>query len=276
MKRLTLYRSVVLLVGVSVAGFLAAWSPHVAAAEPAYPPAWYEPPLTASQMGIAAYTQSPILSTAGLPAVEQRLPDDPVVIPPYAAIGRYGGTVRLIAEDVPMFYSQEGLFTIAPDHKTILPNLAESYAYSEDGLQLTVRLRKGLKWSDGHPVTTADFLFAINDLQLNPAFQPVTPPELLGLSLRATGPRTLVYTFPKPSPFFINNMAQLPERFMAPRHYLEQFHPAYADQNAIAERLEAMGFLNWQAFMAAAVQQRLQLIHSNQAIMQQLAQPVNK
>ncbi len=221
-----------------------------------YPQEWLQAAETASQLSVTAFKQSPVLRQRSLPPVEQRLPDDPVVIAPYDSIGRYGGTARVIDEDVPMFCSQEGLFTIAPDHKTILPNLAESYEYSADGLQLTVRLRRGLKWSDGQPLTAADFLFATNDLHLNTAFQPITPPELIGLALHAVDRWTLVYTFPQPSPFFINNMAQLPELYMAPRHYLQQFHPRYTDEAIIAERLEKMGFLNWQTFIAAALQQR--------------------
>lgn len=221
-----------------------------------YPPTWLEPARTASQLGIVVFRQSPQLAGQDLPPVAQRLPDDPIVIEPLNSIGEYGGTARVMTEDVSMFYSQEGLFTISPDHKTILPNLAKSYAYSEDGRQLTVELRRGLKWSDGQPLTTADFLFATNDLQLNPAYQPITPPELIGLELQALDPWTLVYNFPKPSPFFINNMAQLPELYLAPRHYFLQFHPDYTDQQEIEARLDELGFVNWQSFVSAALQQR--------------------
>ncbi|MBO4395502.1 MAG: peptide ABC transporter substrate-binding protein [Eubacterium sp.] len=42
----------------------------------------------------------------------------------------------------------------------ILPALAESYELSEDKLTYTFRLRDGLKWSDGRPLTAADFVFA--------------------------------------------------------------------------------------------------------------------
>lgn len=221
-----------------------------------YPRLWLEPARTASELSIRQFVQSPQLHAQHLPPVAARLPDDPIVIAPYRSLGRYGGTARLIAEDVFMFNPQEGLFTIAPDHKTILPNLAASYEYSEDGRQLKVRLRKGLKWSDGQPLTTADFLFATNDLQLNTDFQAVTPPELLGLSLEAEDPWTLVYRFSKPSPLFINNLAQQPERYLAPRHYLEGFHPSYTEEAVIAQRLEKVGFINWQTFTAAAIQQR--------------------
>jgi len=234
-----------------------------AVAEPGFPQAWFEPALTASKLGVTVFQQSPLLAERGLPPVSDRLPNDPVVIAPYQAVGQYGGAVRLITEDVPMFVSPEGLFTISPDLKTILPNLAASHTLSEDGRQLTVRLRPGLKWSDGEPLTAADFLFALNDLQLNPAFQPILPPELIGVSLRAEGPLTLVYSFTRPRPLFINNLAQLPERYLVPKHYFEQFHPDYTDLNIIAARLEALGFLNWQSFVTAAVLQRRnqELVH---------------
>ena len=226
------------------------------AAESIYPQAWLEPAKTASQLDITEFKQSPVLDGKNLPPVEQRLPDDPVIIAPFDSIGNYGGTARVIAEDVAMFYSQEGLFTISPDHKTILPNLAESYQFSEDGRQLTVRLRRGLKWSDGQPLTAEDFLFATNDLQLNTDYQPITPPELIGMTLHSLDLWTLVYTFPKPSPFFINNMAQIPELYMVPKHYFQQFHPDYTDQDVIEQRLEELGFVNWPTFITTGLQQR--------------------
>jgi peptide/nickel transport system substrate-binding protein len=220
------------------------------------PPEWYKPARTASELGITEFHQSPQLESQGLPPVSERLPTDPVVVVPYETVGSFGGTVRLISEDVPMFISPEGLFTISPDLKTILPNLAASYELSEDGLRLTVTLRAGLKWSDGEPLTADDFLFALNDLQLNPAFQPVVPPELIGLSLTSDGPRRLIYRFEKPSPFFINNLAQLPERYLVPKHYFLKFHPDYTDEAVIRQTLDQLGFLNWQSFITAAIFQR--------------------
>src|SRR3954453_18145818 len=36
------------------------------------------------------------------------------------------------------------------------PQMLESYSVSPDGLTYTMKLRSGLKWHDGTPVTTAD------------------------------------------------------------------------------------------------------------------------
>jgi peptide/nickel transport system substrate-binding protein len=55
------------------------------------------------------------------------------------------------------------LFEEQPDFEhhppTFAPSLAESWSLSPDGLELTVRLRPGLVWSDGVPITAEDVRF---------------------------------------------------------------------------------------------------------------------
>ncbi|MYE13848.1 MAG: ABC transporter substrate-binding protein, partial [Gammaproteobacteria bacterium] len=64
-----------------------------------FPDAWYEAPKTASEIGLTSFSGSPFLEGRGLPPVEERLPDDPVVIQPYESIGKYGGKARLTLWD---------------------------------------------------------------------------------------------------------------------------------------------------------------------------------
>jgi peptide/nickel transport system substrate-binding protein len=40
------------------------------------------------------------------------------------------------------------------------PGLCSAYSRSEDGLTYTFTLREGIRWSDGHPITTDDFEFS--------------------------------------------------------------------------------------------------------------------
>src|SRR6516225_81789 len=40
--------------------------------------------------------------------------------------------------------------------ETVVPDLATSWSWSEDGTELTFPLRQGVKWHDGKPFTSAD------------------------------------------------------------------------------------------------------------------------
>lgn len=54
-----------------------------------------------------------------------------------------------------------GLFTYNADHEQV-PDLAESYTKSDDGLTYTFTLKDGLKWSNGDTLDATDFVYSWN------------------------------------------------------------------------------------------------------------------
>ena len=50
------------------------------------------------------------------------------------------------------------------ENRELVPCLAQSCDISDDGLTYTFHLKKGLKWSDGRPLTAEDFVFALQRL----------------------------------------------------------------------------------------------------------------
>ncbi len=79
------------------------------------------------------------------------------------------------------------------------PELAQSLVESKDGLQWIVKLRPGLKFSDGSPLTATDveatFEHILSD---ETAFQSLYVPTLK--SVKAEGPTTVLFNLEAPSP----------------------------------------------------------------------------
>lgn len=57
----------------------------------------------------------------------------------------------------------EPLFTVSNDGKTVKPWLASGYTVSADKLTYTIKLRKGVEFSNGKPLTAADVKFSIDE-----------------------------------------------------------------------------------------------------------------
>lgn len=62
----------------------------------------------------------------------------------------------------------EYLFYLNLETGDYIPWLAESYAYNEDYTAITVKLRDGIKWSDGEAFTADDIVFTYTMLRDNP------------------------------------------------------------------------------------------------------------
>ena len=118
-----------------------------------------------------------------LPAIADRLPEKPRVINLQAMgrePGKHGGKIRMLMgkqKDIRMMtvYSYARFVTYT-DTFELVPDILESFDVQESRI-FTLRLRKGHKWSDGHPFTTKDIEYAWNDV--------IAEPELNGGSLPA-------------------------------------------------------------------------------------------
>jgi peptide/nickel transport system substrate-binding protein len=99
--------------------------------------------------------------------------------------------------------------------------------------EVVLNFRRGIRWSDGAPMTVDDYLFWWNDVVLTS--DPVVPPPeaIVGgeiMTVEKIDDYSLRFSFAGPNPLFIemasrgfyNSAAQV-----VPAHYLRQFHPQY-------------------------------------------------
>ena len=210
---------------------------------------------------IATFSEAPMLAAmvaAGeLPPVQERLPEEPLVVQPLASIGRYGGNL-IGAANYPTYGADDvwsariqGLLKPSMDLSTVVANAASGWQASDDLRSLTLHLRSGMKWSDGHPFTADDIMFWYEDYLGNDEINPVKPkmwsPGGELMKVEKLDDLTVRYSFAAPFPGGTVLMAAVPRdgnwTTFAPRHYLEQFHISY---NPEADDLaKASGHDNW-------------------------------
>lgn len=189
------------------------------------------------------YKQAPNLEeqvNAGkLPAVKERLPENPFVETMIDGVGKYGGTLRttILANgdqyNLTRTIANELLVRWDPEWKKVIPSLAEEFTASEDATTYTFRLRKGLKWSDGQPFTVDDIMFWYEDVFMNSALTPAKNPTFTvagkPVKVRKLDEQTVEFKFESPYGLFLQQLAygqgHLPVIY--PKHYLSQFHEKY-------------------------------------------------
>lgn len=87
--------------------------------------------------------------------------------------------------------------------------VGDSYEFSEDGTVLTVKIKPGLKWSDGEDLTAADVAFTFGYEGNNPSGQGL-------VSAEATDDTTVVLTYETPQ--FTNEFQRLGATWVLPEH----------------------------------------------------------
>ena len=123
------------------------------------------------------FQESPMLSAmvqAGeLPAVDDRLPPEPVVIDMLGPVGQYTEQIQVFnlnggpwGDFGDMTDAGPYLARHAWDGSLIGDTLAD-WNIDSDYMGVTMTMREGIRWSDGQPMTVDDMLFAFNDMHLH-------------------------------------------------------------------------------------------------------------
>lgn len=149
----------------------------------------------------------------------------------------------------------DGLMDYKPGTTELEPDLAESYTVSDDGLTYTFKLRDGIKFHNGRPVTPADVKYSL-ERAVNPATQ--SPgggyfdaiegyAELAGgkatelSGIRVVDDKTISFKLTRPAATFLHLMA-INFAFIVPKEEVEK---AGADWGKKPVGTGAFKFVEW-------------------------------
>ena len=204
------------------------------------------------------YGEAPVLAalvaSGDLPPVGERLPHDPIVIAPAHQIGVYGGTLVIPGDPgwINDEYMRQWGLTIPVSGATLLPNVFASYEPNADASVYTIRLRDGLRWSDGEVFDTEDIRFWFDhdaaDQELNPHGIGNLKVGGVMATLNVVDDTTFQFRFAGSYPNLPNNMMRwFPDSFL-PEHYMGQFHPGVAGRDKAESVAREAGFTTWMAY----------------------------
>lgn len=187
-------------------------------------------------------------------SLQAGLPDEPKVLDDIPEIGKRGGDLRMLVSrtrDTRLLqvYGNARLVGYTTELE-LEPDILAEYTVVE-GRVFTFKLRRGHKWSDGHPFTTEDLRFYWEDIATNEELSPVGPPIQLLVdgelpAVEVIDEVTIRYSWSKPNPLFLNTIAAASPVFIyVPAHYLKQFHKDYVEPEKLRRLVAEDGARDW-------------------------------
>ena len=233
--------------GISRRAFIAASSAFAGAMAL---PIWTQ----AAQAKESAFLQADV-DAGKLPPVAERLPANPLVITPLERVGQQGGDwnhALVGGGSLSMLVRYQGyepLCRFTPDWSGVTENVAESWSVNPEATEYTFTLRRGHKWSDGAPFTTADIQFwydaYLTDEETSHGGNSWWKAGGETAKLEVVDEQTFKVAFKAPNGFFVQQLAwaQQDQMTRTPKHYLEKFHIRY---NPDADKLaKEAGLESW-------------------------------
>jgi peptide/nickel transport system substrate-binding protein len=202
---------------------------------------------------------APLVKAGELPPMEKRLPETPYVVDfdvSDKSIGRYCCSLEMLmgkAKDIRMMtvYGYARLIGFDSEYN-LVPDILEGFE-SEEGRIFTLHIRKGHKWSDGHPFTAEDFRYYWEDVATNGELTGAGPPQVLLSNdkppkFEVIDEYTVRYTWDDPNPAFPLGLAgPRPAYIYKPAHFMKQYHKRYADPKTLEKIVKEGEYRNWAA-----------------------------
>jgi peptide/nickel transport system substrate-binding protein len=100
--------------------------------------------------------------------------------------------------------------------KQIIPDLANKWEVSDDGLSITFHLKENAKWTDGKPVTSKDVKYTFDTIKANKTYYFSTRMDIVN-SIKTPDDHTVVFKLKTPDVSFIADLGWY-ATFILPEH----------------------------------------------------------
>lgn len=131
-----------------------------------------------------------------------------------------------------LFFALESLVTTEEDGQggiRIVPSLAESWKISDDGMTYTFKLKKGVKFHNGTPVTAEDWIWSILRLRDAGPESPWTHLARAVKEVSAPDEETLVISLSEPYAPFLSNLTNPALAVQSKKHFEKVGAEAFRD-----------------------------------------------
>ena len=136
--------------------------------------------------------------------------------------------------------------------------LAESIRSDESGKIWTVKLREGLKWSDGEPITNEDVIFTANLIK-NPTVSSIYDSNLSNVKISENEQGEIVFDLPVSYADFITAL-NFP---VVPKHVLGEADPKTLIENNFSNAPVTSGAFSYNATQISAGEEKIYYLSAN-------------
>lgn len=206
----------------------------------------------------------PMVEQGLLPGVAERVGSEPLVLDAHSQESpEYGGTwfrAALSLSDTAVQTYRLSAPTLArwsPQGYPIVPHIARNVSISDDYKEFTVELRRGMRWSDGHPFTAADILYWWESESIHPEMR-ILPPDIMRIGsdfgrVELIDDLCVKFIFSQPNGLFLEKLTSFQgiQIINSPAHFLGRYHPFDGDKDWIASEMERLGMPSPRALYTA-------------------------